>query len=84
MGTTTVNIHEAKTHLSRLIERATKGEDIVIAKAGNPQVRLVPVRAKLLRKAGRFAGQFVVTDAFFEPLPEADLAAWECRDPDPP
>ncbi|NLT69206.1 MAG: type II toxin-antitoxin system prevent-host-death family antitoxin [Verrucomicrobiaceae bacterium] len=43
MATTTVNIHEAKTHLSRLIERAEQGEEIVIAKAGTPKVRLTPV-----------------------------------------
>ena len=42
----TVNIHEAKTHLSRLIERASKGESFIIAKAGKPMVRVVPIEAE--------------------------------------
>ncbi len=78
MSTTTVNIHEAKTHLSRLIERATQGEDIIIAKAGKPRVRLAPIREEpVVRRPGRFAGSLKVTEAFFEPLAEDDLAAWE-------
>jgi len=80
MATTTVNIHEAKTHLSRLIERAEHGTEIIIAKAGTPKVRLAPVSAEpLVRRPGRFAGSLVVTDAFFEPLPEEEIAAWEGR-----
>jgi len=75
----TVNIHEAKTHLSRLIERVENGEEIVIARAGDPKVRLVPVVAKAERRPGRFAGRFSVTEAFFEPLPEEELGAWEGR-----
>ena len=74
---TTVNIHEAKTHLSRLIEQAESGEEIVIAKAGKPKVRLVPVVPEPPRRPGRFAGQFSVTEAFFEPMPEEELGAWE-------
>ena len=74
---TTVNIHEAKTHLSRLIERVGDGEEIVIAKAGKPKVRLVAVPADVGRTPGRFAGEIVVGDSFFEPLPESELAAWE-------
>jgi prevent-host-death family protein len=78
MSSTTVNIHEAKTHLSRLIERAERGEEIIIAKAGTPKVRLTPVAdARIVRHPGRFAGSLKVTAAFFEPLAEADLAAWE-------
>lgn len=80
MTTTTVNIHEAKTHLSRLIERAEQGEEIVIAKAGTPKVRLTPVADPPIRRPGRFAGSLKVTDAFFDPLPEEDLAAWEGDD----
>lgn len=74
---TVVNIHEAKTHLSRLIERAAAGEEIIIAKAGQPRVCLTPVRGAGERQPGRFAGMIVVPDDFFEPLPEIDLAAWE-------
>jgi len=73
---TTVNVHEAKTHLSRLIERAEAGEEIIIAKAGKPKIRLVPVQSERGRRPGRFAGQLTVTETFFEPLPEADVAAW--------
>lgn len=72
--TTVVNIGEAKTQLSALIARAEKGEDIVVARAGKPVVRLTPVEPR----APRF-GTFPmhVPDSFFEPLPEEELAAWE-------
>ena len=56
--TVTVNLHEAKTHLSRLVEQAAKGREFVIAKAGRPMVRVVPIEAPpLLRKLGFLAGQ---------------------------
>lgn len=74
---TIVNIHQAKTHLSRLIERASAGERIIIAKAGEPKVCLTPVPASSPRKPGRFSGQLTVNDSFFDPLPEDDIAAWE-------
>lgn len=72
---TTVNIHEAKTHLSRLLEQAARGDEVVIAKAGKPIARLVPIAAKKPRQPGIAKGR--VTDAFFEPLPEEELAAWQ-------
>lgn len=69
----TVNVHEAKTHLSKLIERVRRGEEIVIAKAGRPMVRLVPVDAKMAnRLPGTAKGQVVVAPDFDAPLP-ADL-----------
>jgi prevent-host-death family protein len=49
----TVNIHEAKTHLSRLIERASKGESFIIAKAGKPMVRVVPIEPEPVHKPQR-------------------------------
>ncbi len=49
----TVNIHEAKTHLSRLIERASHGESFIIAKAGKPMVKVVPIEAEPLREPQR-------------------------------
>ena len=56
--TLTVNIHEAKTHLSRLIEQASKGREFVIAKAGKPMVRVVPLEAvPAVRTLGFLAGQ---------------------------
>jgi prevent-host-death family protein len=74
--TKTVNVHEAKTHLSRLLEEAVAGEDIVIAKAGKPKVRLVPVEGPPKRQLGFMVG-WTLGEEFFEPLPEAELAAWE-------
>jgi prevent-host-death family protein len=71
---TVVNIHEAKTHLSRLLERAASGEEIVIAKAGKPVARLVAVYPQPPRPLGFVKGR--LTDAFFEPLPDDELEAW--------
>lgn len=72
-----VNMHEAKTELSRLVERALQGEDIVIARAGVPAVRLVPVVRRGSRTLGQWKGQVEMSDDFDAPLPEADLEAWE-------
>ena len=71
----TVNVGEAKTHLSSLIERAERGEDVVIAKAGRPVVRLVAIRAGD-RVLGVDRGRFVVPDDFDAPLPGDVLAAF--------
>ena len=73
----TVNVHEAKTHLSRLLERAHNGEEIVIAKNGHPYARLVPLLAPTKRELGFLKGDFEVGDEIFEPLSEDDLAGWE-------
>ncbi|MEW5781228.1 MAG: type II toxin-antitoxin system Phd/YefM family antitoxin [Pseudomonadota bacterium] len=71
-----INVHEAKTHFSRLLEQAHAGQEIVLAKAGKPYARLVPLEPKSgKRKPGRLRG--VMGEAFFEPLPEDELAAWE-------
>lgn len=70
-----VNIHEAKAHLSRLLERARAGEEIIIAKNGVPWARLVPLASSTPRVPGLLSGR--VDDAFFEPLPEDELDAWE-------
>ncbi|HEY9871416.1 MAG TPA: type II toxin-antitoxin system prevent-host-death family antitoxin [Candidatus Obscuribacterales bacterium] len=60
-----VNIHEAKTNLSRLVEDAAKGEPFVIAKAGKPLVKVIPVDApKSIRRLGFMAGQMSVPDDF--------------------
>jgi len=76
----TVNIHEAKTQLSRLIERVIAGEEVVIAKAGRPVARLVPAKtSRKPRKPGRMKGKIKFDDAFFEPLPEEELRRWEGR-----
>ncbi len=70
-----VNVHEAKTQLSRLLKRAHEGEEIVLAKAGKPYARLVPLAEIEPRKPGIAKGH--LDDAFFEPLPESELKAWE-------
>ena len=76
----TVNIHEAKTHLSRLIEEVAEGEEVVIAKAGKPVVRMVPfVKPKSPRRLGGLKGKIRTTDDFDAPLPDELLAAFEGR-----
>ena len=67
----TVNIHEAKTRLSQLIERVEAGEEIVIARAGRPVARLCPLKAHLVpRRLGRLNGRFRIPDDFNDPLPD--------------
>lgn len=71
-------IHEAKTNLSRLIEMAERGEEVIIARGKQPVVRLVAVgKAPVRRKPGMFRGEFEVGPGFFEPLPDEVLADWE-------
>jgi len=66
-----VNIHQAKTHLSRLLERVAMGEEVVIAKAGKPVAKLVPIRPATRKfKLGSAKGEFVVPDDFNDPLPK--------------
>lgn len=72
-----VNIHEAKTHLSRLIAEAEAGEEIVLARGGKPVARLLRIAVPAQRRFGAMRGRARVGDAFFEPLPESELAAWE-------
>jgi prevent-host-death family protein len=74
--TTIVNVHEAKTHFSRLLEKAHAGQEIILAKAGRPYARMLPLQPAVgRRQPGRLRGR--VGEAFFEPLPDAELAAWE-------
>ena len=73
-----VNVHEAKTHLSRLLARAERGEEVVIARNGKPVARLVRYeKDRGVRQFGSMKSRVVVDDRFFEPLPESELAAWE-------
>ncbi len=67
-----VNIHDAKTHLSKLVEEVERGEEIVIARAGNPVARLVGLRKSKGIELGLLKGKFVIPDDFASPLP-ADL-----------
>lgn len=73
-----VKIHEAKTNLSRLIEKACRGEEIIIARGDEPVVRLVPIAGKKKRRnLGILKGKLVVGPEFFEPLPPEELDRWE-------
>ena len=76
----TVNIHAAKSQLSRLLDAAVAGEEVIIAKAGKPIARLVAIERTLARrKLGTLAGQFRVPDDFDDPLPDEILDAFEGR-----
>jgi prevent-host-death family protein len=76
----TVNIHEAKTHLSKLIEETSQGKEVIIAKAGKPVARLVPIRnGKKHRRLGVLAEKFSVPEDFDAPLPEDVIASFEGR-----
>jgi prevent-host-death family protein len=70
-----VNVQEAKTRLSQLLQAAERGEEVVIARDGLPVVRLVPVGPPPLRPVGFVTGS--VPDAFSEPLPDDELDQWE-------
>lgn len=73
-----INIHSAKTQLSKLIEAAERGEEIIIARAGTPVARLVALNeSKPARVPGSMKGRFEVPDSFFDPLPEDLLDAFE-------
>lgn len=72
-----VNIHEAKTHLSRYVEEAAQGKEIVIAKAGKPVARIAPLAAvKTARKLGLLDGKARIPDDFNAPLPDEILAGF--------
>lgn len=76
----TVNIHAAKTQLSRLVDAAAAGEEIIIARAGRPVARLVPFQqseARPRRKLGQFAGTFTIPPDFNAPLPDDVLDEFE-------
>jgi prevent-host-death family protein len=78
MATDPVNVHEAKTHFSRLLQRVLAGEEIVIAKGGTPVAKLVPLRPKQARrKPGSAKGQIVISDDFDAPLPPDIARAFE-------
>lgn len=74
---TTVNVHEAKTHLSRLLRRVAAGEEILIAKGGRPIARLVPISEPRARELGSDRGLFRVPPDFDAPLPNDVLADFE-------
>ena len=76
-----VNIHDAKTHFSKLLDRVSAGEEIVIARYGRPIARIVPIgKATGPRKLGGMKGKFVVPGNFDDPLPAALLRRFIPRD----
>ena len=71
-----VNVHEAKTHLSRLLDEVHAGKEIILAKGGRPYARLLPLEGKASgRQPGRLKG--ALEDFFFDPLPESEIHVWE-------
>ena len=75
---TTVNVHEAKTHLSRLLARVAGGEEVVIARGGTPVAKLTAVSPERARRVpGALKGRLALADDFDAPLLEDELAAWE-------
>ena len=76
----TVNIHAAKTHLSQLLDSVANGQEVLIARAGKPIARLVPLEGKPAikkRQLGRLAGAITIPDDFDAPLPEDILNSFE-------
>ena len=72
-----VNVHEAKTNLSRLIAKVEAGEEVVIARRGTPVARMVRVRKQGKRQFGSMKGRIKLDDSFFDSLPEEELVVWE-------
>ncbi len=83
----TYTVHQAKTNLSKLIEQAERGEDVVIARGDKPAVKLVPVQEAPPKKTGRRPGAYkdelpeFPDSFFFDPLPEEELQLWEGGSP---
>lgn len=74
----TFTVHQAKTHLSRLLQKAADGEEVVIARGTTPIAKLVPIGTVAgKRPLGSMEGVFKVGPEFFEPLPEEEMALWE-------
>ena len=77
---TTINIHEAKTHLSRLVDEVAAGTEIIIAKAGKPMARLAPLSSPARKKQlGLLKGKIKVPDDFNAPLDDDTLTSFEGR-----
>ena len=72
----TVSVHQAKTHLSRLLVQVEAGENVVIARNGKPVAKLVSYEQPGKRQFGVLKGQISIDDKFFEPLPDTELDAW--------
>ncbi len=72
-----VNVHQAKTQLSRLLAQVEAGEDVVISRRGEPVARLVGCKLRSKRQPDVLKGKVVIPESFFDPLSEEELTAWE-------
>jgi prevent-host-death family protein len=72
-----VNVHEAKTHFSKLLRRVAAGEEIIISRAGEPVAKIIPIGSRTRRRVGIDRGVFEVPDDFDAPLPQAVLDTFE-------
>ena len=79
---TTVNVHEAKTNLSKLLVKVEAGEEVVIARNGKPVARLVKCKPKGKPQFGSWKGKIKIHDSFFDPMTEEELRLWEGSDCD--
>ena len=70
-----INVHEAKTHLSKILDEVYQGEEVILAKAGRPYAKLVPLGNQDKRPMGFVPGK--ISDAFFETLPAEELERWQ-------
>jgi prevent-host-death family protein len=78
MKTSVVTIHQAKTNLSRLLQKASGGEEVIISRGSTPVARLVPIgEIKGQRQPGSMKGKLIVGREFFEALPIEELSVWE-------
>lgn len=72
-----VNVHQAKTQLSRLLAQVEAGEEVVVARRGKPVARLVAFEPRGKRQPDVLKGKVLIPDSFFDPLPEEELRSWE-------
>jgi len=72
-----VNIHQAKTHFSKLLQRVSAGEEVIISKAGRPVAKIVPIGGRVRRRFGMDRGVFEVPEDFDAPLPKRVLDSFE-------
>ena len=82
MSSRTVNLYDAKTNLSELVERAAEGEEIIIAKNGKPMAKLVAFKDVVKRKPGRLKGKIWLSPDFDAPMTAEELAAFDSPDED--
>ena len=74
----TINIHNAKTHFSKILTRVNRGEEVIIAKAGKPVAKIIPIKAGGSdRVPGSAKGMLTISEEFFQPLPDNVIEGFE-------